>query len=79
MSAGTPRHEPARHATLYVSGELPHRLRAWFEAHLLDCDDCWREVVVARLGRRLVQLAREPAPFRLWERIQLAIEADDDR
>ncbi|MGH2680686.1 MAG: hypothetical protein ACRDG8_09455 [Actinomycetota bacterium] len=25
--------------------ELPARARRWFERHLLDCEDCWREVL----------------------------------
>lgn len=75
-------HDPEINATLYVSGELPRRMRRWFEAHLLECEDCWREVWFARLGRRVAEHAREAAPGSLRDGVRAVIrlsrtEADD--
>lgn len=66
-------HDPEINATLYVSGELTRRMRRWFEAHLLECDDCWREVWLARLGRRVAEHAREAAPARLRENVRAVV------
>jgi hypothetical protein len=35
--------------------ELSQRARRWFERHILDCDDCWREVLLGRFGRRMAE------------------------
>jgi anti-sigma factor RsiW len=66
-------HDPEINASKYVSGELSRRMRRWFEAHLLECDDCWREVWVARLGRRVAEHAREAAPARLRENVRAMV------
>jgi hypothetical protein len=70
----TPRHDPERHAALYVSGELPRRVLRWFEQHLLECEDCWREVWLGRLGRRVAAYGREAATPRLRERVVASVE-----
>lgn len=67
------RHDPERNAAVYVSGELSRRAVHWFEHHLLDCDDCWREVAAGRAGRRLAEEAREPAPAGLRDRVRAAV------
>jgi hypothetical protein len=75
-------HDPEINATLYVSGELTRRMRHWFEAHLLECEDCWREVWLARLGRRVAEHAREAAPGSLRDGVRAVVhlsgtDADD--
>lgn len=69
-------HDPERNAAAYVSGELPGRIRRWFEAHLLDCEDCWREVLFGRIGRRLGGDVREVAPASLRDRVRTVIEVE---
>lgn len=67
-------HDPERNAAEYVTGELPRRARRWFEAHLLHCEDCWREVLLGRLGRRIAEEARELAPAGLRDRVRAAVQ-----
>jgi hypothetical protein len=67
-------HNPERNAAEYVSGELGRRATRWFEAHLLNCEDCWREVLLGRLGRRVAEEAREQAPAGLRERVRAAVQ-----
>jgi anti-sigma factor RsiW len=69
------RHDPERNAAVYVSGELSARARRWFERHLLDCEDCWREVLLGRFGRRIAEDAREPVPVGLRDRVRAAVAA----
>jgi anti-sigma factor RsiW len=71
-------HDPERNAAEYVSGELSTRARRWFEAHLLRCEDCWREVLLGRLGRRLAEEAREQAPAGLRDRVRAAVQFTSD-
>jgi len=66
-------HDPERNAAVYVSGELSRRATHWFEAHLLDCDDCWREVALGRAGKRLAEDALEPAPAGLRDRLRALV------
>ena len=68
-----PNHDPERNASEYVTGELSRRVAHWFEAHLLECDECWREVWFARLGRRLAERGRELAPAGLREDVRAAV------
>jgi hypothetical protein len=70
-------HDPEINATLYVSRELTRRMRRWFEAHLLECDDCWREVWLARLGRRVAEHAREVAPASVRDAVRAVIHLSD--
>ena len=55
------RHDPERMAAAYLAGELGPRQRERFEAHMLACDECWREVKVAvTAGRWPSRCARWP-------------------
>jgi len=67
-------HDPERNAAEYVSGELSKRATRWFETHLLHCEDCWREVLLGRLGRRVAEEAREQAPAGLRDRVRAAVQ-----
>lgn len=67
-------HDPERNAAEYVSGELSRRATRWFEAHLLHCEDCWREVLLGRIGRRVAEEAREQAPAGLRDRVRAAVQ-----
>jgi hypothetical protein len=69
----TREHDPERFSAEYVSGEMAGRARRWFERHLLDCDDCWREVLLGRFGRRIAEDAREPVPVGLRDRVRAAV------
>jgi Putative zinc-finger len=69
------RHDPERAAAAYLGGELSPRQRERFEAHLLGCEDCWREVKAGRDGRALAESLREVAPQHLRERIRATIAA----
>jgi anti-sigma factor RsiW len=73
------RHDPERDSAEYVSGELSARARRWFERHLLDCDDCWREVLLGRFGRRIAEDAREPTPVGLRDRVRAAVVLTSSR
>jgi len=72
---GHDRHDPQRAAAAYLAGELDRRQREQFEAHMLDCDGCWREVTAGRRGRALAESLREVAPQQLRERIRATIAA----
>jgi anti-sigma factor RsiW len=67
-------HDPERNAAEYVTGELSGRARRWFEAHLLRCEDCWREVLLGRVGRRVAEEAREQAPAGLRDRVRASVQ-----
>ncbi|MCI0632583.1 MAG: zf-HC2 domain-containing protein [Actinobacteria bacterium] len=67
-------HDPERNAAEYVSGELSRRATRWFESHLLHCEDCWREVLLGRLGRRVAEETREQAPAGLRDRVRAAVQ-----
>jgi Putative zinc-finger len=69
------RHDPERAAAAYLAGELGPRQRERFEAHMLACDDCWREVTAGRQGLALAESLREVAPQHLRERIRATIAA----
>jgi len=68
-------HDPAALAATYLGGELGRRRRERYERHLLECEDCWREVQAARRGRALAESVRELAPQRLRERVRATVEA----
>ena len=72
------RHDAERNAAEYVSGEMSHRTRRWFERHLLDCEDCWREVLLGRFGRRVAEDARESVPVGLRDRVRAAVMLSSD-
>jgi hypothetical protein len=69
------RHDPERMAAAYLAGELGRRQRERFEAHILACEDCWREVGLGRRGRALAESMRQVAPQRLRERVRATVAA----
>jgi predicted anti-sigma-YlaC factor YlaD len=68
-------HEPERMAAAYLAGELGRHQRERFEAHILACEDCWREVGLGRRGRALAESMRQVAPQRLRERVRATVAA----
>jgi len=68
-------HEPDRDAAAYVTGTMTPDERDRFEAHLLTCETCWREVGLDREGRTLAESAREAAPAELRESVRAAVLA----
>lgn len=68
-------HDSERDAAAYLGGAMRARRRRGFEAHLLECEDCWREVAVGRTGRRLAESTRELAPQSLRETVRAAVAA----
>ncbi|MGH2709790.1 MAG: zf-HC2 domain-containing protein [Actinomycetota bacterium] len=67
------KHNPEGGATRYLSGALSPRARRRFEAHLVDCPDCWHEVRLAGIGRSVAEAGRELAPQRLRDRVRGSI------
>jgi hypothetical protein len=67
------RHDPAGAAARYVEGLMRPRARRRFESHLVACEDCWREVGQARVGRRVAEAARELAPAGLRDDVRAAV------
>jgi hypothetical protein len=66
-------HDPERAAAEYVSGDLSRRMRVRFEQHVLECEDCWREVRIGRAGRRIAEAGRELAPSPLRDSVRAAV------
>lgn len=60
----------------YLAGDLAREKAEAFEAHLVDCDDCWQAVSRDRRGRILAESLRELAPAALRDRVRMAVEAD---
>lgn len=67
-------HDPEWCAAAYLEG-LPARERAVFEEHLLACEECWREVSLARAGRALAETIQDRPPRELRENIRAGIAA----
>jgi anti-sigma factor RsiW len=67
-------HEPDQLAAAYLDG-MRARPRRRYEQHLLDCDACWREVSLARLGRGLAERLTEVAPPGTREAIRTSVTA----
>jgi hypothetical protein len=67
------KHDPEASAAAYLAGVISQRARRRFEAHILECEDCWGEVRLGRAGRRLAESARELAPQPLRERVRGAV------
>ena len=58
----------------YLAGDLdPDGARRW-DAHLLECEDCWRAVREDRAGHLAAELLRQPAPPGLADRVAFAVE-----
>jgi hypothetical protein len=72
-------HDPERFAAEYVSGEMPRRASRWFNRHLMECDDCWRQVLLGRLGSRVASDIREAAPSALRDRVRARIDLEAAR
>jgi hypothetical protein len=70
------RHDPPRDAAAYLGGAMSDRKIEQFEAHLLACADCWREVTQARSGRAIGESLRELAPQSLREDIRAATQSE---
>jgi hypothetical protein len=67
------KHDPEASATAYLAGVTSRRARRRFEAHVLECEECWGEVRLGRAGRGLAESARELAPQPLRERVRGAV------
>src|SRR5204862_342011 len=67
------RPEPELRAAAYVSGEMRRRELRRFEAHLVECEECWREVSLGWKGRGLAEASREVAPPGLRDEIRAAL------
>jgi hypothetical protein len=68
-------HDPERAAASYLIGEMRGRRRARFERHLVECEDCWREVQLGRAGRSVAESGRELAPQQIREQVRAVIAA----
>lgn len=68
------KHDPERNAASYLGGLLSGARRRMFERHMVDCEDCWREVDLGRKGRSVAESGRELAPQALRERVRAAVE-----
>lgn len=68
------RHDPERNAAAYLGGLLSGARRRMFERHMVDCEDCWREVELGRKGRSVAESGRELAPQSLRERVRASVE-----
>lgn len=66
-------HEPERSAAEYLGGAMSARQARRFEAHLVDCEECWREVAEGRRGRQVAEAARELAPPVLREDVRASL------
>jgi hypothetical protein len=67
------KHDPEAGAAAYLAGVISRRARRRFEAHILECEECWREVRLGRSGRRIAESARDLAPQPLRERVRGAV------
>jgi len=68
------KHDPERSAAAYLAGLLSGARRRMFERHMVQCEDCWREVDLGRKGRSVAESGRELAPQSLRERVRAAVE-----
>jgi Putative zinc-finger len=64
------RHDPEAAASAYLGGVMSRRTRRRFEAHLMECPDCWEEVRLSGVGRGFAEAARDLAPQALRDRIR---------
>ena len=69
------KHEPEKAAASYLFGDMRRRRRARFEAHIVECEDCWQEVQLARGGRSVAESGRELAPQEVREQVRAVIAA----
>jgi anti-sigma factor RsiW len=66
-------HDPERDAAAFLGGAMSLWHRRRFEQHVLECEECWREVEAGRRGRALAESGRELAPQFLRERVRAAV------
>ena len=60
----------------YLAGDLSTHDVAAVEEHLLECDTCWREVQLARVGARTAAASAESCPPELRLRVlELLVDA----
>jgi hypothetical protein len=64
------KHDPEAAAAMYLGGAMSRRARRRFEAHLVECPDCWEEVRLGGLGRGYAEAGRELPPQTLRDRIR---------
>jgi hypothetical protein len=64
------KHDPEAAAARYLGGAMSPRVRRRFEAHLVECPDCWEEIRLGGLGRGYAEAGRELAPPALRDRIR---------
>jgi hypothetical protein len=64
------RHDPEAAGAGYLGGAMSRRVRRRFEAHLVECPDCWEEVRLGGVGRGYAEAGRELAPQSLRDRIR---------
>ena len=67
-------HDPERLAAEYLA-DMGQRPRRRFERHLLACERCWDEVMLARRGRELAETLAEPAPVGIREQSRAGVAA----
>jgi hypothetical protein len=68
------KHDAEQFAAAYLT-TMRRRGRRRYEAHLLACEPCWREVCLARRGRQLAESSRRAAPPGLRDDIRAAVTA----
>jgi hypothetical protein len=68
------KHDAEQLAAAYLT-TMRRRGRRRYEAHLLTCEPCWREVCLARRGRQLAESSRRAAPPGLRDDIRAAVAA----
>ena len=64
------KHDPEAAAATYLGGAMSRRARRRFEAHLVECPDCWEEVRLGGVGRGYAEAGRELAPQDLRDRVR---------
>ncbi|MGH2655761.1 MAG: anti-sigma factor [Actinomycetota bacterium] len=64
------KHDPETAAGAYLGGVMSKRARRRFEAHLVECPDCWEEVRLGGVGRGYAEAGRELAPQDLRDRVR---------
>jgi hypothetical protein len=69
------KHDPEKAAASYLFGEMRGRRRARFEAHIVECEDCWKEVQLGRSGRWVAESGRELASQEIREQVRAVIAA----
>lgn len=67
---------PEERTVAFLHGELSEADARAFDAHLLECEACWRAVQEDREGRLALERVRPSAPVGLADRIALALELD---